>query len=117
MKSSSSLIVRALVLLLIVSAWSAIGMVRAANAAFPAAQMSAPAADKLDINTATKDQLKALPGIGDAYSQKIIDGRPYRTKRDLVLKKIIPQATYDKIKDQIIAKQPKAGAIAPAKPK
>src|ERR1041385_9260559 len=68
-----------------------------------------PAASKatelVDINSADINTLKALPGIGDVYSKKIVDNRPYANKTQLVSKKVIPQATYNKIKDMIIAKQ------------
>jgi competence protein ComEA len=65
----------------------------------------APKAELLDINSATAEQLDALPGIGKAYSAKIVEGRPYKGKDELVQKKILPQKTYDGIKDKIIAKQ------------
>jgi DNA uptake protein ComE-like DNA-binding protein len=59
---------------------------------------------KLDLNTASKQELDELPGIGETYAQKIIDGRPYKSKNDLVRKGILPSSAYDKIKDQVIAR-------------
>jgi competence protein ComEA len=72
----------------------------------PKPQPKAPAAKKepLDINSASADELKALKGIGEADAKKIVENRPYKTKDELVEKKVVPKATYDKIKNQIVAK-------------
>jgi competence protein ComEA len=72
-------------------------------AAAQTAKPAASAASPLDINTATADQIKALPGIGDAYTKRIIDGRPYTAKNQLTTRGILPQKTYDGIKGQIVA--------------
>ncbi len=78
---------------------------KAAKKAPPAA--AATSGDLIDVNSATAAQLKILPGIGDAYAAAIVKNRPYNGKDDIVAKAGVPQATYDKIKDKIIAKQSK----------
>lgn len=98
---------RILALTLTVFLLAGLSMAQSGSSKPASGQTSAKAAstDLIDINSASKEQLSSLPGIGDAYSQKIIDGRPYKNKTELKTKKIIPAATYNKISALIIAKQ------------
>jgi competence protein ComEA len=76
--------------------------------AMPRGTAAVPNTDLVDINTATTAQLKALPGLSDSDSTKIIQGRPYSDKSQLVSKKVISEATYDRIRDHIVARQPRS---------
>jgi competence protein ComEA len=102
---SKKFMTRILITLFALSLIGGMAVAQAAKSSAKASTTMAADSDLLDINSATKDQLDALPGIGTAYSQRIIDGRPYAKKTDLTKKKILPMATYNKIKDKIIAKQ------------
>ena len=94
------------VLLLTVGSLFAQTAPAAGRSAKPTAATAAPAGDLLDINSVSADQLKTLPGIGDAYAKRIIAGRPYTAKNQLVVRGVVPQATYDKVQTLIIAKRP-----------
>jgi competence protein ComEA len=105
LKSGRSHVFSAAVLSLFLFLW--MPSANSQNSGKPAPTTSQAAVNLLDINTATAAELKALPGVGDAYSQRIIAGRPYTAKNQLVQRGILPQATYDKISARIIAHRPK----------
>jgi competence protein ComEA len=69
---------------------------------------TAPKADMVDINSASATELKALPGVTDTDASKIVQGRPYADKSQLLSKKVVSEPTYEKIKDHVVARQSKS---------
>ena len=105
------LLVVVTLLTLVGPAFAADKNAKAADKTPMAAQKAPSAVEKLDLNTATEQELAQLPGIGDVRSKAIIKGRPYKGKDELVERKILTQSVYDKIKDQVIAKQAKLSVV------
>ena len=107
MKSMNSIVGRLFCLVVITLAFTVIGFTQAkpANTQAKPTPAAKPKEELLDLNSAKREQLMALPGVGDTYADKIIAGRPYKNKMELVQKNIVPKQIYAKFSAMVIAKQ------------